>query len=161
MITLFQKEKLKNIEFACPTCKCKQNDIENEDDVRKMIKNYNLLRIVEKIEKTSGYSLSMSKVFNDNIERLSNPFSKFKELKECNDLNSDYKCNKHNLKAYFNSIGTNLLLCRKCLEDGSFKVYPLSGVLREFKRKCNSTMIKINLLNTEIDRLQDFFYSYE
>ena len=161
MLALYQKAKSKNREFTCPTCSSIQKEIQNEDDVRNLIKNFNLLRIVEKIEKRMSSKISITKNAEENNLKISNPFLESKNIKEYSDLNTEQKCKKHNVDAFFHAIGTNMMLCGFCVKETNLKAYPLPGVIREFKRKCDSTMIKINLLKTEIDRLQEFFTSYE
>ena len=46
---MLDKANRDKVEFKCPTCNSIQN-IKEIDDINKLIKNYNLLRVIEKIE---------------------------------------------------------------------------------------------------------------
>ena len=160
MIELYKKISLSKNEFTCPSCNTLQKEIEKEEDVTKLIKNFNLLRIVDKIEKRMSTSL-LSKSASDNNKSImmTEPFIKEKQSEDF--LISENNCKKHNMKAYFYAIGTKMLFCELCKNETSLKLFPFPGVIKDFKRKCSSIQTTIDLLTKEIERLNEFFKSYE
>ena len=50
LIRMLQKSKKEKKNFQCPTCNTIQENLTDEKDILKLIKNYNLLKIAEKIE---------------------------------------------------------------------------------------------------------------
>lgn len=114
--------KVKAKEFLCPTCNTPQKDIESEEDVKKLLKNFNLLRIVDKIEKRMSSSMSISKYVSDKENFYVNSEA------EQSDFESEQRCKKHNNVAFLNAIGTNILLCEICVKETNLKAYPLPAV---------------------------------
>ena len=99
------------------------------------MKNFNLLRIVEKIENRKSVVPSQ---LNMNSEKdhltISNKIQK-NEMSN-SQMNSvineqfiDQKCKKHNLPLYLYVTGTNLLLCDSCIKETNLKAYPLPSVI--------------------------------
>lgn len=140
MIALFFKAKSKNTSFLCPTCKS-EHKFQSEEDLKNLIKNFNLLRIVEKIEnKKSVVPAQLTNLTdkdkNINVNKLNIPDSS-------NNINSnnfilnehftDQKCKKHNLPLYLYVSGTNMLLCDACVKETNFKAFPLPSVRRSLK----------------------------
>lgn len=129
----------------------KQKEIEQDEDIKKLVKNFNLLRIVEKLE--SRKTSSQKSFFTDrerdksflNIEydkpskndkldkdKFSNKQDKEKNKSSSNDsynvFNIDQKCKKHSLLIHSYAIGTNLLFCDICIQETNLKTYPLPNV---------------------------------
>jgi hypothetical protein len=160
----------------------KQKEIKKETDIKNLIKNFNLLRIVEKIESRKTIvsnqsflagekSLSLAFLDNSTVEINSNYnsnmlFNNFQVEKNensniLNQIMEDQKCKKHLLPVHSYAIGTNLLFCDKCISETNLKTYPLPNISKDLKRKIDSNGVKICLLKNEIERLRDFFYSYQ
>jgi len=141
LIALFYKAKSKNTIFFCPTCKSEHN-FQSEEELRNLIKNFNLLRIVEKIENKKSVVPSQLTSISDNIEKNTQVNKPHKQ--ECsntinvnnlilNEQFSDQKCKKHNLPLYLYVSGTNMLLCDACVKETNLKAYPLPSVRRSLK----------------------------
>ena len=150
----------------------KQKEIKKESDIKALIKNYNLLRIVEKIESRKTIASSQSFLAGDKsmIGLDTSSVVNIPSLKGDSFLNfdvslipvgEDQKCKKHFLPVHSYAIGTSLLFCDKCIAETNLKTYPLPNVTKDLKRKMDSNGVKICLLKNEIDRLRDFFYSYQ
>lgn len=187
--SFFLKSKNQNKPFSCPTCHTSQ-DIIDECDILKLIKNFNLLRIAEKIEtrKTivSSSHLNNSRICDALLEGLNDfnqssnaniPFMHSGSLKdppkksvtlkiehEINKSNInielDQKCKKHGLPIHSYAIGTNLLFCDSCIAESNLRTYPLPNVINEIKRKIDQNQIKACLTKNEIQRLKVFFELY-
>jgi hypothetical protein len=148
----------------------KQKEIKKENDIKTLIKNFNLLRIVEKIETRKTIMSNQSFIardksgfnesFNHVVNGLKGDHADFNFAVE-NFQGTDQKCKKHNLSVHSYAIGTNLLFCDKCIQDTNLKTYPLPTVTKDLKRKLDSNGVKICLIKNEIERLRDFFYSYQ
>ena len=121
---MFHKAKSNKTDFLCPTCNSVQKEIKKEEDVKNLIKNFNLLRIVEKIEQRMSSSHSISKCLQESNTNL----SQFNSTLENYDISFEQKCKKHNMKAYLHAIGTNMLLCEICVKETNLKAYPLPSV---------------------------------
>ncbi len=50
ILAIIKKAQSKDTEVLCPNCKSSQTSLANPDEVKKLMKNYNLIRIVEKME---------------------------------------------------------------------------------------------------------------
>jgi len=50
LLSLLNQSHKKNTTFFCPNCMTKHKDITDENNIKSLIKNFNLLRIVEKLE---------------------------------------------------------------------------------------------------------------
>lgn len=168
LISLLISAKTKNNDFFCPNCMSKQKEIKNEEDIKNLIKNFNLLRIVEKIESRKTFVSNQSFVGKDkslNESDLGSSLNLLKNMKELeileNAVAADQKCKKHMLSVHSYAIGTNLLFCDKCIQETNLKTYPLPNVIKDLKRKIDSHQVKICLLKSEIERLRDFFISYQ
>jgi hypothetical protein len=190
LISLLHSAKSKNTDIFCPNCMTKQREIQYDEDIKKLIKNFNLLRIVEKIEARKTVA-SQKSILGDRIATEENqiiqgnfsnnvpqPISQKKKVKtepilkaeELNLMNihqnqmmqvTEQKCKKHGLPVHSYAIGTNLLFCDKCVGETNLKTYPLPNVIKEIKRKIDSNQMRICLLKNEIERLTDFFDSYQ
>ena len=107
--------------------------------------------------------MSNTSFSNTEIEELPKKYSVKEEIVKEDDerLSGEVKCKKHSLPVHSYAIGTNLLFCDKCERETSLKTYPLPNVVRDLKRKADSCQVKICLLKNEVDRLRDFFDSYQ
>jgi hypothetical protein len=126
LLALFQKAKRVAKEFICPTCNTIHKEIKSEEDVKNLIKNFNLLRIVEKIEKRMSSSMSISKYVTENDQ--TSLYTLANQEKENSEQSSEQKCKKHNNIALLNATGTNMLLCEACVKETNLKAYPLPSV---------------------------------
>jgi hypothetical protein len=122
----------------------KLKEINKEEDIKSLIKNYNLLRIVEKIEARKTNVLQTSLIHDRNIqlessdknltkkksinEEKNDPKSKRDSPHDNNLSDLDQKCKKHLLPIHSYAIGTNLLFCDKCIMETNLKTYPLPNV---------------------------------
>ena len=125
----------------------KQKEISKEEDITSLIKNYNLLRIVEKIEaRKSVISQSQASFMNDKDKSFKNiiedspvPVELVEEKKRKNsqknnddkdkDPSKDCRCKKHNLPAHSYAIGTNLYFCDLCVKETKLKISPIPNVI--------------------------------
>ena len=165
---LLQISKTNAKEFQCPICNAKHKDILTHEDIKKLIKNINLLRIAEKFEsrKSTISKMSIINENNKNNNANNNNTNIFFDSKPENF--QEQLCKKHNLVLYLYASGTNLSLCDLCVKETNLKAHPLPNVIyhliklvKDYKRKIDSTKIKISLVEAEIERLKDFFSSYE
>ena len=134
---------LKKTDFFCPNCMGKQKDITKEDDIKALIKNFNLLRIVEKIEARKSV-LSHNSFMNDKDKSFKNIITEESceiDAKRKNSAKSnneeprysvDSKCKKHGLPAHSFAIGTNLYFCDLCVKETSLKTSPIPNVLKNY-----------------------------
>lgn len=122
----------------------KQKEITKEDDIKALIKNFNLLRIVEKIEARKSV-INQGSFMNDKDKSLKNIFieeekEKTEEQKRKSSLKSfsneqnlnninDFKCKKHNLSAHSYAVGTNLYFCELCSKETKLKISPIPSVI--------------------------------
>lgn len=171
LTSMLKLAKSKNTDLFCPSCMCKQKEIESEGDIRKLIKNINLLRIAEKIETRKSIvsqSFMNSKVFDMTLQtNRSNLFTKGNNNETLMTdrylvfSTNELVCKKHGLNIHSYALGTNLYLCDTCLQETSLKTYPLPNFIRDVRRKVDSTEIKMCLIKQEIEKLQEFFTSYQ
>ena len=154
-----------------------------------MSKNYNLLNIIDKIEQRKA-NITQSIIPIPLMRNQINPslkldIIKFEQIKEHEilpnlktkqilnedkkeinkdnfkfDFDNGQKCPKHNLTIHSYAIGTDILLCDKCISETQKKAYPLPGVLKEIKRKINENSINACLIKNEIERIENFFEEY-
>jgi hypothetical protein len=152
LISLLHSAKNKKSDFFCPNCITKQKEIQKEEDIRGLIKNFNLLRIVEKLDSRKTNLLQSSLLADRNIQdntqdhiitidkQKLNTKKTIEERGSGNKNNSpnlsqnitneiDGKCKKHFLSLHSYAIGTNILFCDKCIVDSNLKTYPLPNVL--------------------------------
>lgn len=125
---LLNISKTKEKEFQCPICNAKHKDIESENDLKKLIKNINLLRIAEKFENRRSTISKMNVIDNDkNRNGISNP-----NIMISNEVKSEnfqeQLCKKHNQVLYLYASGTNISLCDLCVKETNLKAYPLPNV---------------------------------
>lgn len=211
MFGLLKKSIQNQAEFFCPNCMTKHKDIKSEDNILALIKNYNLLRIAEKLEnrktirkntstkhiKDPDDSLEVSK--DDHYSSLSNKKKKNLALVEelqksnkvenlkanpgfgsnianisnANNTNSsssnaliemtdyDAKCKKHGLPVNCYVVGTNILYCSTCKAESNMSVLPLPRIIKDMKKRIDSSRLQLNLIKFEINRLFEFFSSYQ
>jgi len=166
----------------------KQTEIKTEDDIKKLMKNINLIRLVEKIESKKNV-LSQSFFVDKNgiyeqtkgdISVISNTsmnmsnINKYSNTNMGNNVNInvnanvnvsntkyEQKCKKHGLLIHSYAIGTNYTLCDKCIADSNVKYHPLPFIVQDMRRKIDSNETRINLIKNEIERLKEFFMSYQ
>lgn len=129
-------------EMFCPSCMKKQPEISNEDDIKKLIKNINLLRISEKIENKKNYLIQSHRSMltsrdnfnfnNTSIDYLSNTLNEKNEILKSKIENN---CKSKNYQSLQNNLDENLF-------------------------KIDSTEIKLSFIKQELERLQLFFDSY-
>lgn len=100
---------------------------------------------------------NISNINNNNISNISNNSSN----KQIEFTDYDAKCKKHNLPINSYVIGTNILYCSMCHSESNMSVYPLPRVVKDMKKKIDSSRLLINLSNLEINRLKEFFISYQ
>lgn len=169
LLNMFNK---KGGEMVCPSCMKKQKEIKKVEDIQKLIKNINLLRIVEKLDTKKNNQSSFLNSKDLNFSFLNKTINSARLSSTPIDLNiNNYNhiyfnnnetiCKTHNLPSHSYAVGTNLLFCDICVKETNLKTYPLPNYIKDIKRKIDSTEIKINLIKNEIERLTDFFYSYQ
>jgi len=134
----------------------KHIELKKEDDIKSLIKNYNLLRIVEKLEARKTVVLNQTYTQALNLNQTENyikfqPFQPIisekseikinssimmRSIRGCevdsglieNPLLSDQICKKHMLPVHSYAIGTNLLVCNICVKSTNLKTHPLPNV---------------------------------
>ena len=198
LLNLLSTATKNNSDFFCPNCMTKHKDISNNSNILSLIKNYNLLRIVEKLEnrktivhKKSNDQVKDTVANNENESSISHkkklklfPYEIPKEKEDKNKLvikansykasNSqnlnfkqieltdyDAKCKKHGFMINSYVLGTNMLFCNKCIEETNMEVCPLPRVVKDIKKKIDSSKLHICLITNEIKRLYEFFNSYQ
>ena len=130
LIEILNKSLKEKKPFICPNCNIPQIQIKSENDIKLLIKNFNLLQIAEKLEERKTQNrITNSSIFSIHLPET-NPSNKSnknssKKLKIVSieqpkskfvfDINR--KCPKHNLIYHSYAVGTNLLFCDKCLEN--------------------------------------------
>jgi hypothetical protein len=96
------------------------------------MKNFNLLRIVEKIEtrKTINSYNSLATRRDDLEIKEKKKFirEELKHMETCERLSKESVCKKHSLPVHFYAIGTNLLFCDKCENETDLKTFPMPNV---------------------------------
>ena len=115
----------------------KQKEILKEDDIKTLIKNFNLLRIVEKLENRKSI-ISHTSLMNQNEKSFKIIMSEVTDLEKKRKNSSKYdeearnsfdsKCIKHGLTAISYAIGTNLYFCDICVKETSLKTSPIPSV---------------------------------
>jgi hypothetical protein len=113
----------------------KHKDIQTEKDVKSLVKNYNLLRIVEKIESRKSQintQQSYASERKSNYIDISNKLLSNSEKK----LNKNEKtniCKLHNSSILYYNISNNALLCETCIKGTNINFSPLPSVRNAFK----------------------------
>jgi len=137
---MLSKAQTNKTDFFCPNCMSKQKEITKEEDIKALIKNFNLLRIVEKIEARKSV-LSHTSFVNDKDKSLKNIIieetngidnkrkNSIKSNGEEDRYSVDSKCKKHGLPAHSYAIGTNLFFCDICVKETSLKTSPIPNVI--------------------------------
>jgi hypothetical protein len=170
LISILKMAKSKNTDFFCPNCMNKQKEIKEEKDIKLLVKNINLLRIVEKIETrksimqqsfcggANNTKLDQSSQLLSNRSILAKQVeNEYKTILNTNEIT----CKKHGLIIHSFASGSNQQFCSVCLKDASIKTLPLPTYIKEFKRKLDSSQMKLSLIKQEIEKLQIFFTSYQ
>lgn len=179
----------------------KHKEITEESQIKNLIKNFNLLRIAEKIEvrktiynnrevvgedikdnqsiksnltlskhKSSAYVKGLENINKKiadekslplEVQQLSAKQQSSANLKPIEFTEYDAKCKKHNLPINSYLVGTNTLLCEKCPIDSSSSPCPLPRVVKDMKKRIDSSLLQICLIKYEISRLYEFFDSYQ
>lgn len=150
LLSMLNSAILKKTEFFCPNCMSKQKEITKEDDIKALIKNFNLLRIVEKIEarksvvnqgsfmnekdKSFKNIITEDNLANNNNNNFNNHNEEVKRKNSKSNseeprFSVDSKCKKHGLPAHSYAIGTNLFFCDICVKETSLKTSPLPNVM--------------------------------
>ena len=137
---MLSKAQSNKTDFFCPNCMSKQKEITKEEDIKALIKNFNLLRIVEKIEARKSV-LSYTSFMNDKDKSFKNIIAEENgdvDAKRKNSIKAnldedrysvDSKCKKHGLPAHSYAIGTNLYFCDICVKETSLKTSPIPNVI--------------------------------
>ena len=137
---MLSKAQSNKTDFFCPNCMSKQKEITKEEDIKALIKNFNLLRIVEKIEARKSV-LSYTSFMNDRDKSFKNIIAEESgdvDAKKKNTIKAnmeedrysvDSKCKKHGLPAHSYAIGTNLYFCDICVKETSLKTSPIPNVI--------------------------------
>ena len=168
LIRMLQKSKKEKKNFQCPTCNTIQENLTDEKDILKLIKNYNLLQIAEKIEerKTTnrGTNASIQNLTplnlkdRDSITSKNNIVNPKNSQKFFFDINR--KCAKHNLVIHSYAAGTNILFCDKCIEETKMSTLPLPNTIKDLRRRIDSSQFKACITKNQISQLKRFFESY-
>ena len=126
---LLNISKTKVKEFTCPICNAKHKEITSEEDIKKLIKNINLLRIAEKFENRRSTISKMSVGENKNRNNNISPQNNNVFLNEVRTENfQEQLCKKHNQVLYLFASGTNMSLCDQCVKETNLKAYPFPSV---------------------------------
>jgi hypothetical protein len=118
----------------------KHAELKKEEDIKNLIKNFNLLRIVEKIELRKSVMCSQTVLSRDKSDLNESDVSQNNFIKNTksnemdiikieNALVPDQLCKKHMLPVHSYAIGTSLYVCDKCMLETNLKTYPLPNVL--------------------------------
>jgi hypothetical protein len=122
----------------------KHNELKKEEDIKNLIKNFNLLRIVEKIELRKSIMCSQTILSGDKSLLNESDASQNNMIKNAksnevdfskieNGVVPDQLCKRHMLPVHSYAIGTSLYVCDKCILETNLKTYPLPNVLTEIK----------------------------
>jgi len=101
LIDIIKKNKQNNKKiFLCPNCNHKEERLKNENDIKKLIKNFNLLNLYEKAEqrKTNCINESMLNIQKDNYQNENNNNNPYSILNNENNNNNDLEIPKEILE---------------------------------------------------------------
>jgi len=150
-------------DLTCPTCQAKFKNIQCESDIKSLIKNYNLLRIVDKLESRksiiSRVSYNLTKPIHEShghieTKEIDNTYNSFSQSKYLS-------CIKHNTLSHSYALGTNITLCDKCITETNLTSQPFQSIVKDLRSKIHSSITQIDLYKNEVNRLYDFFNSYQ
>lgn len=132
LINLLTSALSKNAILYCPTCMLKHKDIQSDKDVRNLVKNYNLLRIVEKIENRKTQINTQQSYAS---ERKSNQIDFSNKLQLNSDRNvskneKNSNCKQHNLPLLYYNTNNSGLFCETCVKGVTFSYAPLPRVCK-------------------------------
>jgi hypothetical protein len=142
-IILERNNNANKSEMFCPSCMKKQPEISNEEDIKKLIKNINLLRITEKIESKKNFLLQSHRSMLTSRDNFN-----------FNTTSIDYMSNNYNEK--FETLSSKIENTNCQLKN----TQPSQNNFEENLFKIDSTEIKLTLIKQELERLQEFFDSY-
>jgi len=141
----------------------KFSNLISKESIQNLIKNFNLLQIVSKLERNTCFSKMSSisdvksiqtktseKHNNFEMENTYNEFSQSKYL----------LCGRHHLISHSITLRGDKLLCEKCIAEDKVETKPIPAIILDLKSKIQTGLTQINLLDNEIDRLKSFFKSY-
>jgi hypothetical protein len=99
----------------------KHKDIQSEKDVKSLVKNYNLLRIVEKIENRKSQINTQQSYAS---ERKSNQIDFPNKLqpnseRSANKNEKNNVCKLHNSPLLYYNTSNNVLLCETCVKGSN------------------------------------------
>lgn len=131
LISMLDNSNKTNKAISCPNCMTPQNEILKMEDIKKLIKNFNLLRIVEKIESrktltsNSSYSTKRDDLQIKEKKKLIRDEIKRNQIER---MSKESICIKHSLPVHSYAVGTNLLFCDLCEKETNLKINPLPNV---------------------------------
>jgi hypothetical protein len=157
----------------------KQKEISKEEDIKNLIKNFNLLRIVEKIEarksvinhgsvlnerdksfKSIIIEDSVSEFSSNDDKRKKGSHTQQKNNQDEQNQSSDYKCKKHNLLAHSYAIGTNMYFCDLCVKETKLKISPIPNVNIKYYIKRIYKSFKITFFSYIILYYTSYFFNF-
>ena len=163
LINLLNNSLGKNMSLHCPTCMVKHKEIQSEKEVKNLIKNYNLLRIVEKIENRKSQINTQQSCVSEKMSKLLETQSKSQIISErgTNRSEKPNHCKLHTLPFLYYNTANNNPLCESCVKGSNIPFAPLPKIVKEVKGKVDSTLTRVTIIKHEIERLQDFLSSYQ
>lgn len=176
LLSIFKKAQSNQRQFFCPTCNSVQN-ITKEEDIYKLIKNYNLLELMEKhseeeeenLKKLSNKKristslinlLQIDPIVNENKTKTKNGETTHNDDNLDLYFDIDNRCIEHNLPLHSYAVGTNLLFCDECIKDSKMACKLLPNVEKDLYKRIDSSLYKACILKNQILLLQNFFESY-
>lgn len=160
-----QSEEISNININIDKERIpSMNNINNPNNLNKMIVNNYSNNNNSSNSYNSHININNKKntknLTNNNTNLNANDSNNIKFVKLEN-IDPMQKCKKHELNIIAYVVGTNLLFCEKCIEESPMKVNPLPSVIKDIKKKADSSRVNICFLKHEINRLYEFFESYQ
>lgn len=167
---ILKKAKSNKRKFFCPTCNAIQSIIK-DDDINRLIKNYNLLELTEKSEEDNWETKGSPK------KKTSNPIIELLQIDDTNPKNSlsdsinnqkntnfifdiENRCALHNLPIHSYAVGTNMLFCDECIKETELLSEILPNVENDLHSRIDSCLFKACIAKNQILLLQNFFKSY-
>jgi len=107
----------------------KHKDLQNEKDIKALVKNYNLLRIVEKIEsRKSQINTQQSYVSEKKCKQVEMDIKSQLSSERITRIEKSNVCKQHNLPTIYYNTNNNSLLCDSCVKGTNINYAPIPKV---------------------------------
>jgi len=111
--------------MKCPNCSSLQKEIQSQENVQNLMKNFTLLGIVNKIEKRLS---SMISGISQDTKQVLIKAKPILSKSDNSELFSENYCTKHERKAFLEANGKKMIFCEICMKENNIQGYPLTSV---------------------------------